>query len=336
MKINIGIKKGVSTIGNYSNANISLVADNTSDINSLKTIIDGKWTSWSKGAPESFQGFLELEKGMGFVVSADSDTGFVINGDVININDMNVKPGLNMLCLPFKDASLSTGYVPRMKIKSLKTLNNGSWGSWTFGAPDMFQGFTKTDPTSGYVCNIEDVFDTYLDSDIRDAGNGVRFTLSNTTLAHGESFSGVTFTDPDGVGSLNFDSVNYDKTTPTLIMFIAIDDSIAKIDFPVELDGKKFTIVTNEVTLSGKFSENENYRKPTIIDGKVDSDGLKISFDSIESINKNGKYNEMTIKGDVNGSIEFVNEYTDKELILYTDDGVITTTFKKGDNIVKS
>lgn len=79
------------------------------------------------------------------------------------------------------------------KIKSVKTLSNGIWKSWTPGTPDIFQGILKIDKGKGFVVNSTGIVDLPIsDNDIdvntMDIGLGLNllcYPYNNKPIANG-------------------------------------------------------------------------------------------------------------------------------------------------------
>jgi len=326
----LNILAGVTTIGN--SLDLDNVIENlaTADIDSFKTLVGGIWKSWTNGAPIDFQGFDTLVKGLGYVVRSQAATSITLLGSPLDPNDISVVPGLTMLGFPYTDRPIGSGYIPRLSMDSIKTID-GTWKSWSAGAPVEFQGFTTLDDTKGYVCNILDVFGTYLSSSNPNSNEGVRFDISDTMVTDGVTIEGVTYTDPNAVGSINFDKVDYDPTIPATIMFFSINGVEVKVDFASELLGQDFYIINSGITYRGIFVENEDYANPTAIVDTLDLSLLEISYEPTGYDNTLPMLEmNLTIDG-IRGVIEFATEYTGRAFNAWVDGEIVEGTFTEGD-----
>ena len=242
MSKNISIPSGITVIGNSQDSDLDLAVLNNNNINSFKTLIDGVWKSWSLGTPDAFQGFATLNKGFGYVVNAAQATDITFDGVPLDVNTLNFNPGLNILALPYDGKAISDGYLPRFKISTMKTID-GSWKSWSEGTPDAYQGFTALDDTKGYVCNIDSIFDAFLDNDTRDINDGI--TLGKVAATANDSLV-------DSIDGLdhwfeikNIESdvvITVDETLPKKSMYVEVDGKVRLLEFPQELLGSKFII----------------------------------------------------------------------------------------------
>lgn len=328
----INLPIGVSTFGNATNTDILLTSLDTTNLVSIKTLKNNIWASWSAGAPDEFQGFNEINKGIGYVANSTLAKTLTLNGADLDVNDVAYNVGLSMLALPFEGKLLGVGYVPRMKISVAKTVINNIWKSWSTGAPDEFQGFTATEKNKGYVCNIESVYDSFLNNVMPNKNEGIRFNTNDNNINDATVVNGVRYTNPNGLGALSFDSVVFDPSVPTLIMFISIEGIIAKIDFPTELLGESFYVVYNGKTYSNTFIENESYSLPTLVTTTVNSSTLEISYIKNPAFNASTSvYREMNVN--VNGTIsviEFATEYIGDTFTVWKDGKIGTGVFTVG------
>lgn len=238
---NITISSGISTIGNTTNADISLTGIDA-NVKSVKTMENGQWKSWTAGAPAEFQGFNKLAKGKGFVVNVVANANIITEDSVVDINDIPINQGLNFICFPFDNRVIGGGYLPRAKVTSMKTINN-VWKSWSASAPDAFQGFLSIDSNKGYVINVEKTFQTYLNSNTRDKNNGVKIGSSYINGDGNTNGSNMVLFTPDAkFDSIDYIPVPYDATKPLIDMWINVGGTIKLIKFPQELLGKTFNI----------------------------------------------------------------------------------------------
>ncbi len=334
--IDIKIESGINVFSNSSDATVSIDSLDMDGVVSLKTLVDGSWKSWTADAPDDFQGFTDLEKGQGFVSNADSEVNFSLDGELINVNDMNISTGLNTITLPFDARSIGDGYIPRMKISSIKTISADGWESWTVGAPDDFQGFTDTDTTKAYVCNVEEVYGTYLDTSKPDGAEGIKLDLPSMFSINEDIKSGVTYTDPNGAGTINFKEIEFDESTPTVIMFISLNDIVAKVEYPSEMNGTDLYIKDSEGTkYTVTFEENEDYDNPTIITTEISDDNIELTYDTVV-VADDTTYKTMNITfGDIKTSIVFAEEYEGLDMLIWKDGSVTPTTFAEGDVTVE-
>jgi hypothetical protein len=328
----LNIPSGVSTIGSTIDVDKNISDLNTTGLISMKTLNNSVWTSWTYGTPEMFQGFLELKRGVGYVINTSADKELILDGPPLNVNNMTYGPGLSMLAIPFDNKLIGDGYIPRLKLNSMKTIDVSIWKSWTAGTPEQFQGFTTTNKNKGYVVNIGQVYDSYLNSDLQDLSEGIRFNTNDNTLNDSTVMNGVRYTNPNNLGSLSFDNIDFDPSIPTAIMFFSIDGKIAKIDFPIELIGENFFVNYNGNRYNSKFVENENYASPTIITSMINNDVLELTYTKIDDIDLTDVvYHEMIISLDgINSVIEFSNDYLGATFNVWKDGKIGTGVFTKG------
>jgi len=324
------VSQGVSTIGNVINKDQVISELNNSNIDFLKTLNNGVWKSWTKGADAAFQGFDNINKGRGYVIKAGAATSFEIVGDTINANQIPVSTGMCMLAFPYSARPIGDGYIPRMKMGIIKTINSGAWGSWVTGTPDGMQGFTALDDSKGYVCNVESLHGSLIAATAVDNNEGVRFNISNTSVSNGETAQGVSYTDPYGIGTLSFDSVTYDISNPGLIMFFKVGTTLAKLDFAPELLGVDFYVTVSSVTYRGVFTEENDSASAIEIIEVVDVSALELTY--TPKTFTPGVYKEMRITlGSINGVIEYASEYAGEEFKVWKDGKIASGTFQETD-----
>lgn len=255
--ISLGV--GINTFGNSLDTVMSLAGFKT-EMDSCKTLIDGMWKSWTNDAPDAYQGMLTIEPGRGYVSNMLTALDFKIKGKPVDINAIPMVTGYNMLALPDTN-TIGDGYLPRMKFSSVKSVD-GNWKSWTAGATAEFQGFLETDPANGYVYDISDIYGTVVNTN--NISEGVSIAAGDVTLdTANPSSNGVSLIAPGLDHTVYFTSVTYDGSTPTNIMFYNIDGDIGKLDYPSELEGSTFTVVSEDVTYSGIFSNTNTYTTPS-------------------------------------------------------------------------
>lgn len=329
----LNILLGVSTIGNTVNVDKNINELDTTGLISMKTLNNNVWSSWTPGTPEMFQGFLDIKRGVGYVTNASVAKEIVLDGPPLNINNMVYSPGLSMIAIPFDNRVIGDGYIPRLKLASMKTIDVGVWKSWTSGAPEMFQGFTTINKNVGYVVNVDEVYNSYINNNIQNLLEGVRFNIKDVNINDGVVINGVRYTNPNNLGTFSFSSTTFDPTIPTAIMFFSIDNKIAKIDFPIELLGDDFSVSYNSDIYIGTFIENESYANPTIINISNNEAVLDLTYDKIENIDgSNTTYNKMIlILDDVRYVIEFANEYLGNTFNIWKDGKIINNTFTIGE-----
>lgn len=234
------INKGVNSLGNTSNQDISLDNVNT-NLNSVKVLVDGTWKSWTVGTPVQFQGTTTIEKGKGFVSSASDPLTINVNDEQVDMNTVNISSGLNFLCFPYNKPILN-GLLPRIKTNTMKTLN-GSWKSWVKGAPNEFQGFTNINNTNGYICNVEKIYGTYIDNNRREVNTGVRIGTSYMNDVDNDGISGVIDFTPDNLyQSISHDTANINPALPKLDLWVKINDTVKLLRYPMELNNTRFSI----------------------------------------------------------------------------------------------
>jgi hypothetical protein len=316
---------GLHTIGYISGEETLVSSAVDTNLSTLKTMINGQWRSWSKGAPEAFQGFTTFTPGLGYVCSTLAPSNISIPDTPLDPMNIPVIQGLNFLAYPSDLMNLS-GYTKRFKGGIFKTMDSGTWKSWTIGAPSAFQGFVNLTSNKGYVINVEKIFDNNIDSGEDSAGvlNEALGTFDSATM-NGSSAGGISVTDPGSIGQLLFNSKSYDNSTPTGAMFFRVNSNIVKIDFPTEYTGEEFVFeLTNGNKYSSVFVENPDYANPTETVPYVSSGGtISASFNSLST---QGSFSTMWVS--VNGSIAkivFDNAYLGKELILFDD--IVKTSF---------
>ena len=234
------INSNVSSIGNYTDTDIPLTGID-SKIKSVKTLSNGIWKSWTPGTPDAFQGILKIDKGKGFVVNSTGTVDLPISDNDVDVNDMDIGLGLNLLCYPFNNRPIAKGTLPRIKASSFKTLI-GTWKSWTDGAPDNFQGFTSVSKNNGLVCNVTKVFNKYNNNNSRDLNTGVRIgtTYINTDIVNVDGL--VEFT-PDVVyTTIDYDIIQVNPATPKLDLWIKLGTTVKLLKYPTEMANKRFNI----------------------------------------------------------------------------------------------
>lgn len=325
----INLVSGLSTFGNLVNANITISTLNTTDIKYFKSLNEGSWFSWTTNAPEAFQGFSSIEKGKGYVVETTATKTLTFTGNNINVNDITYEPGLAMIAAPFNNRLIGNGYMPRIKMDTIKTYLSESWLSWVGGAPDGFQGFLNFNSDMGYVVNIDSVYDSYLNNDLQNKLEGVRFNLSNSSVANGTVVNGIRYTNPNGLGLLNFDSLTFDPMVPPAIMFFSVAGVIGKIDFAIEYLGKSFLVSHAGITYSGVFIDNDDYTAPTIITNTISTNTLEISYTPETVISTTFKEMTVILNG-VSSIIEFAPEYLSKTFTIWKDGKIGTGVFTEG------
>lgn len=57
---------------------------------------------WIAGAPDMFQGFNEINKGIGYVANSTLAKTLTLNGADLDVNDVAYNVGLSMLALPWR------------------------------------------------------------------------------------------------------------------------------------------------------------------------------------------------------------------------------------------
>lgn len=179
--IEIQVKPGINTVGNYTVADIPAVkAFVDANIHNAKTLKDKKWVSWDKGSPELFNGFNDVESCRGYVVNARKGALVYLEDDyVADIYDVPAILGDNMLCVPLQDVDV-TETNKRFSANVYKKVINNRWVSFTKGSPVAFQGFLKFDENQGYFVKVTEVFPDKRGSYLPDV---LRYILGRDSLA---------------------------------------------------------------------------------------------------------------------------------------------------------
>lgn len=129
----------------------------------------------------------------------------------------------------------------------------------------------NTTGTIGARARVEGDGVTYDDSLYSDAINIVVTNAAaeyDTTINTGGGYmDGVTYTDPNNIGVLNFNGKAFDNSVPALIMFGTIDGQMFKLDYASEYNGDMFQIVKNDVSYTGTFQEADSSNPVTISQG---------------------------------------------------------------------
>ena len=246
---NLIISDGVTSVGNYSDIDIALTEVDP-NINSLRTLNNGSWVSWTANAPEAFQGFASIKKGKGFVATSDGVATLPIGDGNLDINNVSFDTGLDFICLPYNDRVILDGLLPRIKSNSIKTYIDGSWLSWISNAPNGFQGFLTVNRMKGYVCEIEKVYDVFLDSNIRNNDTGVKIGTSYLNDTDNVSTNGaVFFTADSSFKSIDYPTVVINDTLPLIDLWINLNGTKKLIKYPTELSGMRFNIKVLNTTI---------------------------------------------------------------------------------------
>lgn len=247
----VNVINGVSTIGNSSNVDYDLAQiKNNANVNTFKTLIDGKWKSWAKGTPDAYQGFSTLKKGYGYVFKTNGALDIDFGTTVLDLNTVQISTGLALLAFPFNSKDIAgEGYLPRIKANTIKTID-GSWKSWSVGVPDDFQGVKNVTDVGGYVVDIDKVYDNYTSKTYDGESSGIVIGKI-TNNANTPNVSKVT-----GLNSLyavisieDNTYITVDDSLPKKTMNLVIDGVSNTIEFPQEFLGKKFTIGATTVNV---------------------------------------------------------------------------------------
>ena len=238
----LNIPTGINSFGNFTDTAIPL-ADISNNVKTVKTMVDGHWQTWTAGTPIDYQGVTNIESGKGFVVRATAAVDLVVSDTNVDINDVAISGGLNFLCFPYNNKQIIKGILPRTKSISIKTLL-GTWKSWTDGIPDANQGFNVINKNNGYICNVDSVFDNYIDNNKRDLATGVRIGTEYTNDTSNLVVSSVVeFAQDQVFGDISHDPVVIaDPLLPLKDMWVKINNTVKLIRYPIELEGKRFSI----------------------------------------------------------------------------------------------
>ena len=255
----ITLPVGISTIGN-STTDTKPIASLGTGIDSVKTLINDRWGSWTKDTPDTFQQTLNIEPGMGYIVYANAVTTLELNGDDIDYNAIPMVKGTSMITVP-STLDISNGKIPRTDMSNIKTFVNGQWVSWDKTSPSNLQGFTTITPNVGYVCKLDSVYDNT--SPELDTVDGVGVNVRDNTIISGDATKGVSLTAPGLPHKLGFDTITYDGSLPANYTFYKIGNVIGKIDYPSELEGSVYTISDGKNTYSGVYDGTATYLAPT-------------------------------------------------------------------------
>lgn len=244
----VNILQGISTIANNT-ADLYPLDTVDQNVSSIKTLKDGVWKVWTKGTPESFQGFLNLEPGFGYVVNSDTAVELSLADTIVDLNTLTPSVGLNLVGSPFVDKTIANGFIPRFSVTSIKTIDS-SWKVWTKGAPEAFQGFTMLDNTKGYVINSDKVYDKYAYNEERDNNFGVVIGNSDYNALNAIDGSGIVEFDYDYENiSIDYTPVAIDATQALLTMYVNVGGVVKLISFPEELLNSTFSIRRSIVSL---------------------------------------------------------------------------------------
>jgi len=320
----INIPSGISVLGNSFDGTVDLSTDVNSDIDFYKTLKNGRWASWTKGASVAFQGLTTIDKGIGYVVKASNNTNIAIPGVPLDINTLNLPLGLTMLAIPFDNFNLSGGVLPRMEVSSMKTLVNGVWKSWIAGSPEFAQGFSTLSNTKGYLVNINKVYSSYLDKNNKTVNTGVQVgkkTLIETPV-NKDLISEI-----DGIG-LQYSIVGLDYlgvvsgVLDKKIMYFMIGVDRIKLEFPAEYIGKKITIQRDDVTIQDMGVITEGFVPTDIIDYGLLGEGEIVDYGIINEIQTltNIDY-EVTLveRNDVNDPVTVIDVISEDILDIMYD-----------------
>jgi len=290
----LNIKKGISLIGNGYNENLNIIDianDGDTPLNSVKRVVNGKWTSWTKDTPDKFNDFIEIEKGVGYVVNSEANVSVDITDIPVDINDITIGNDICSISLPYSHKKVSNGYLPRMKVNSVKRLNGDNWQTWSSGIPDSFQDFNVLEKNVGYLCEISRSFDKLLNTDIRDTDTGV--ILGSRAMNGLDKFLSTSdelkISNPEDIKSIEFDKSKLkDIKTDTatyMKMYLSFDGVDTLIEFPEQLNDEMFRIskaIYNGVDNGGILeSKTEIIRYGNLTDdsdGNVDYGDLGGSF----------------------------------------------------------
>lgn len=155
---------GTYTIGNSTVDNLTITSVVDDGTTTIKTLENGVWKSWTKGAPDAFQAFNTLKSGVGYVVTTEAQSLIDFgNRALLNIMSIPANVGANMLAVPY---FMPAGANSKFSALSFKLLDNQAWKSWTVGAPDAFQGFTTLEPFMGYYADLDIIYQESAETDL--------------------------------------------------------------------------------------------------------------------------------------------------------------------------
>jgi hypothetical protein len=272
---NLTLVPGENILGNYGDTDIDLNGS-TTNIISVKTFNGTEWLSWISSEPISFQkpGSNIIPKGKGFIANCKNPATIAISDTLVNVNDININPGLDFLALPFDNKAIINGFLPRLKINSTKTIlwsvvdQKNTWQSWTLGLPDNFQKFFGINKNVGYIYNISKIYSSYLDNNLRENANGVRIGTNYSNAANNNSTGVLVEFTPDSIfTSIEYTPQTVNPVTPKNDLWISLNGNTKLLKYPVELAGSRFSI--KEATL-----EVVNYGLITDTNVTADDNGL--------------------------------------------------------------
>jgi len=275
----VNINSGVGTIGNSSGADFDLsVLDNNDNINTFKTLINSEWKSWSRGVPAAYQGFGYLKSGFGYVYSATDTVGIDFGDTTLDINSLNLTPGVALIAFPYNSKSIADGgYIPRLSVATVKTINN-TWKSWSRGVPGDYQGFSVLTQGKGYVVKIDEVFDNYIDKNTVSDDSGVILgaVINTTNSSNIPLISGL---DNSFIIKEIMDDnlISVDTSLTKKNMLIDINGVSSVLNFPREFLGKQFVIAAISYTVIDLGKINEAATKPTLDMGHINEASTKLT-----------------------------------------------------------
>lgn len=239
----LNIQTGINAIGIYTEDTVAVADVGNEEVNVVKTVKSGVWKSWTKDTPELYQGFVDLESGLGYIVVSEGDVVIPLPSKPLEINNIEPTVGISVVALPFMDKQLKTNYIGRMKVFDIRTYDNG-WKSWTENTPEEFQGFIDIDYKKGYVVNVDDVNVLYLDAGLD--------TLKEF-IDWGEVIANETITAPIGFDFIK--NFNFSGTYIKSLYELSYDTSYSMSDM---LFMNTNTSITYDIELILSFSSNVN------------------------------------------------------------------------------
>ena len=318
----INLSTGVDTFGNSTVTSLPITGI-SADMPVVKTLINGQWNSWSAGAPDAYQGMLNIEPGRGYVAVTNANVTFNLPGADVDINTLPIQTGLNMLAVPGTPV-LGAGYIPRMQFTSAKAIN-GTWKSWTAGAAQGFQGFLSALPEEGYIFDVSNVFGNVVDTN--NVAEGIEIDTGDATIDNTGPVSGMLLTAPGMDHVIKFNTVTYDPALPTNIMFYDVNGEIGKIDYPSELENTVMTITAGGVSYTASFIDGSTYVAPEVV---ILGNGITMTK-TTKTVATGTVYSVMLL--DLDGKIFKVNvaaEYIGDTFQLWKDGNMITAVFAAG------
>ena len=158
--ITLTTNDGVSCLGVRSHIKSLPIDGNVStEIEYIKTPIDGVWRSWSKGAPPEFQAFTDFESSVGYIIVSNGIGSITLPGsskyDMMSATVDST--GIDTVTMPYTESDYDVDMNAKFDTNFYKTVINGVWRSWTINTDPAFQAFTKFEKDRSYVVEVTNI-----------------------------------------------------------------------------------------------------------------------------------------------------------------------------------